>query len=156
MDEIKNELAGKLFEQLRKLYFSRTHVGFEEFLRGEMKILSYICVEGGEFLPGQLASSLEMTGGRIAGILRSLEKKGYITRRTDELDRRRVLVSITESGREYIVNRSRALESRLDMLVNAMGKENTERFIDSLDLFVRTSESFFENDVSACTETENE
>ena len=156
MDEIKNELAGKLFEQLRKLYFSRTHVGFEEFLRGEMKILSYICVEGGEFLPGQLASSLEMTGGRIAGILRSLEKKGYITRRTDELDRRRVLVSITESGREYIVNRSRALEARLDMLVNAMGKENTERFIDSLDLFVRTSESFFENDVSACTETENE
>lgn len=156
MDEIKNELAGKLFEQLRKLYFSRTHVGFEEFLRGEMKILSYICAEGGEFLPGQLASSLEMTGGRIAGILRSLEKKGYITRRTDELDRRRVLVSITESGREYIVNRSRALESRLDMLVNAMGKENTERFIDSLDLFVRTSESFFENDVSACTETENE
>lgn len=154
MDEIKNDLAVKLFEQMKELYFSRSHIGFEEFLRGEMKVLSYICIEGGEFLPGQLASSLEMTGGRIAGILRSLEKKGCITRRTDELDRRRVLVSITESGRKLIVSRSRELATRLDMLVNAMGRENTERFIDSLELFVRTSESFIENDGSLCHETE--
>ncbi|MGN0636825.1 MAG: MarR family winged helix-turn-helix transcriptional regulator [Huintestinicola sp.] len=150
MDENNSVLVAKLFEQLKELYFSRSPLGFEEFLRGEMKVLSYICLEGGELLPGQLASSLEMTGGRIAGILRSLEKKGYITRRTDELDRRRVLVSITESGSRYIVSRSEALETRLDMLVTAMGRDNTIKLIDSLSLFVRTSESVFENDGGTC------
>lgn len=146
MDDKNNGLAVKLFEQLKELYFSRSPVGLEEFLQGEMKVLSFINREDRELLPGQLSSSLEMTGGRIAGILRSLEKKGYITRRTDELDRRRVLVSITESGSRYIVSRSEALETKLDMLVTAMGRDNTIKLIDSLDLFVKVSERIFEND----------
>lgn len=146
MDDKNNGLAVKLFEQLKELYFSRSPVGLEEFLQGEMKVLSFINREDRELLPGQLSSSLEMTGGRIAGILRSIEKKGYITRRTDELDRRRVLVSITESGSRYIVSRSEALETKLDMLVTAMGRDNTIKLIDSLDLFVKVSERIFEND----------
>ncbi|WP_432651694.1 MarR family winged helix-turn-helix transcriptional regulator [Huintestinicola sp.] len=146
MDDKNNGLAVKLFEQLKELYFSRSPVGLEEFLQGEMKVLSFINREDRELLPGQLSSSLEMTGGRIAGILRSLEKKRYITRRTDELDRRRVLVSITESGSRYIVSRSEALETKLDMLVTAMGRDNTIKLIDSLDLFVKVSERIFEND----------
>ncbi len=146
MDDKNNGLAVKLFEQLKELYFSKSPVGFEEFLRGEMKVLSFISREDRELLPGQLSSALEMTGGRIAGILRSLEKKGYITRRTDELDRRRVLVSITENGSRYIVSRSEALETKLDMLVTSMGRDNTIKLIDSLELFVKASERIFEND----------
>ena len=146
MDNINGDLAVKLFEQLKELYFSKSPVGFEEFLRGEMKVLSFISREDRALLPGQLSSALEMTGGRIAGILRSLEKKGFITRKTDELDRRRVLVSITESGSRYIISRSEALETKLDMLVTAMGRDNTKKLIDSLELFINVSERIFEND----------
>lgn len=146
MDDINGDLAVKLFDQLKELYFSKSPIGFEEFLRGEMKVLSFISREDRALLPGQLSSALEMTGGRIAGILRSLEKKGFITRKTDELDRRRVLVSITESGSRYILSRSEALETKLDMLVTAMGRDNTKKLIDSLELFVNVSERIFEND----------
>lgn len=152
MENINNELAVKLFEQLKELYFSRSPVGLEEFLQGEMKVLSFICREDRELLPGQLSSALEMTGGRIAGILRSLEKKGFITRRTDELDRRRVLVSITERGKGYIESRSETLETRLCMLVDAMGQDNTASLINSLDLFVSTSKEIFEKDGDNCFE----
>ncbi|MBP0955998.1 MAG: transcriptional regulator [Oscillospiraceae bacterium] len=146
MDDINGDLAVKLFDQLKELYFSKSPIGFEEFLRGEMKVLSFISREDRALLPGQLSSALEMTGGRIAGILRSLEKKGFITRKTDVLDRRRVLVSITESGSRYILSRSEALETKLDMLVTAMGRDNTIKLIDSLELFVNVSERIFEND----------
>lgn len=146
MEDNNGVLSAKLFEQLKELYFSRSPFGLEEFLQGEMKVLSFISVENRELLPGQISSTLEMTGGRIAGILRSLEKKGFITRRTDELDRRRVLVSITESGSSYIKSRSETLETRLCMLVDAMGQENTASLIDSLSLFVKASKEIIDNE----------
>lgn len=135
----KNDLSLKLHEQLRELYFSSDPFGLTEFLQGEMKVLSFIAVSYRELLPGQLSSALEMTAGRIAGILRSLEKKGYITRRTDIADRRRVLVSITEQGREYIDSSSEKLEQRLNMLVAEMGSENTVRVIESLKIYSEAS-----------------
>lgn len=132
-------LSEKLFEQFRDLYFRTDPFGLTEFLQGEMKVLSYIAIAEHELLPGQLSAALEMTAGRIAGILRSLEKKGYITRRTDIADRRRVLVSITEQGREYIDSSSERLEQRLDMLVAEMGSENTVRVIESLKIYSEAS-----------------
>lgn len=139
MDKDKDSLSVKLFEQFRDLYFRTDPFGLTEFLQGEMKVLSYISIAEHELLPGQLSSALEMTAGRIAGILRSLEKKGYITRRTDIADRRRVLVSITEQGREYIDSSSEKLEQRLDMLVAEMGSENTVRVIESLKIYSEAS-----------------
>ena len=139
MDKDKDNLSVKLFEQFRDLYFRTDPFGLTEFLQGEMKVLSYISIAEHELLPGQLSSALEMTAGRIAGILRSLEKKGYITRRTDIADRRRVLVSITEQGREYINSSSEKLEQRLDMLVAEMGSENTVRVIESLKIYSEAS-----------------
>ena len=139
MDKDKDSLSVKLFEQFRDLYFRTDPFGLTEFLQGEMKLLSYISIAEHELLPGQLSSALEMTAGRIAGILRSLEKKGYITRRTDIADRRRVLVSITEQGREYINSSSEKLEQRLDMLVAEMGSENTVRVIESLKIYSEAS-----------------
>lgn len=139
MDKDKDSLSVKLFEQFRDLYFRTDPFGLTEFLQGEMKVLSYIAIAEHELLPGRLSSALEMTAGRIAGILRSLEKKGYITRRTDIADRRRVLVSITEQGREYINSSSEKLEQRLDMLVAEMGSENTVRVIESLKIYSEAS-----------------
>lgn len=133
-----------LSEQLKDIYFRRSALGLESFLQGEMKVLSYIHHENSELLPGQLSSALDMTAGRIAGILRSLEKKGFIIRRTDENDRRRVLVSITENGSRHISSDTDALKKRLDMLVNAMGCDNTMRLIDSLKLFVKASDEVSE------------
>ncbi|MBQ5331744.1 MAG: MarR family transcriptional regulator [Oscillospiraceae bacterium] len=144
MENNRDELVFQLSEQLKDIYFRKSALGLENFLQGEMKVLSYIHHEQSEMLPGQLSSSLNMTAGRIAGILRSLEKKGFIIRRTDENDRRRVLVSITESGSQHILSDSVALKKRLDMLVAAMGCDNTIKLIDSLKLFVKASDEITE------------
>lgn len=49
---------------------------------------------------------------RIAVVLNTLEKKGYITRAIDPSDRRRVLVSLTPAGAEYIQGVRRQLRQR--------------------------------------------
>ena len=69
-------------------------------------------------------------------ILRSLEKKGFVSRRTDENDRRRIMVSSTPAGSDYVKNGRELLRSRLSAIINAMGSESAENFIRSMEEFV--------------------
>lgn len=77
MDKADAGLSDELIEVLRQYYYMKTPLGLENFMQGEMKVLSYIhyTAGGGEIATGDIVSALDMTGGRVAGILRSLEKK---------------------------------------------------------------------------------
>ena len=80
MDKADAGLSDELIEVLRQYYYMKIPLGLENFMQGEMKVLSYIhyTAGGGEIATGDIVSALDMTGGRVAGILRSLEKKGFI------------------------------------------------------------------------------
>jgi DNA-binding MarR family transcriptional regulator len=138
MDKADAGLSDELIEVLRQYYYMKIPLGLENFMQGEMKVLSYIhyTAGGGEIATGDIVSALDMTGGRVAGILRSLEKKGFISRRTDENDRRRIMVSPTPAGSEYVENGRELLRSRLSAIINAMGSESAENFIRSMEEFV--------------------
>ena len=138
MDKVDAGLSDELIEVLRQYYYMKIPLGLENFMQGEMKVLSYIhyTAGGGEIATGDIVSALDMTGGRVAGILRSLEKKGFISRRTDENDRRRIMVSPTYVGSDYVENGRELLRSRLSAIINAMGSESAENFIRSMEEFV--------------------
>lgn len=138
MDKADAGLSDELIEVLRQYYYMKIPLGLENFMQGEMKVLSYIhyTAGGGEIATGDIVSALDMTGGRVAGILHSLEKKGFISRRTDENDRRRIMVSPTPAGSDYVENGRELLRSRLSAIINAMGSESAENFIRSMEEFV--------------------
>ncbi|QMU69489.1 MarR family winged helix-turn-helix transcriptional regulator [Streptacidiphilus sp. P02-A3a] len=54
--------------------------------------------------PGQVAQELRMTSSNVAAALRELEAAGYLRRRRDEADARRVLVFVTEPGRALLAD----------------------------------------------------
>lgn len=138
MDRMGADLSDELIKVLQQYYFMKTPLQLENFMQGEMKVMSYIryAAGSGGIPTGDIVSDLDMTGGRVAGILRSLEKKGFILRRTDESDRRRIMVSPTPAGSEYVENGRALLRSRLCSIINAMGKESAEGFIRSMEEFV--------------------
>lgn len=138
MDKADAGLSDELIEVLRQYYYMKIPLGLENFMQGEMKVLSYIhyTAGGGEIATGDIVSALDMTGGRVAGILRSLEKKGFVSRRTDENDRRRIMVSPTPAGSDYVENGRELLRIRLSAIINAMGSESAENFIRSMEEFV--------------------
>ena len=67
---------------------------------GEAPVLQYLSGIDGDVIPSEIAKKLKFSRARMSHILDSLESKGYVQRRTDPNDRRRVLVSITEEGGE--------------------------------------------------------
>ena len=139
MDD-REELVDRLIEVLKQTYFRNDSLRLESFLQGETKVLSYILNMNREMLPGEIAASLEMTPARIAGVLRSLEKKGYVVRRINENDRRKVIVSITDSGSEFVRNCTARLRGCLSELIEIMGKSASEQLISSLNDFSDASD----------------
>ncbi|MDR2929380.1 MAG: MarR family transcriptional regulator [Propionibacteriaceae bacterium] len=55
-----------------------------------------------ELTPGELATSMMVTPGAVAQRLTRMELAGFITRRHDNPDRRKVTVALTPKGREAI------------------------------------------------------
>jgi DNA-binding MarR family transcriptional regulator len=72
--------------------------------------------------PRQVAEELWMTSSNVAAALRELEGRGFIVRRRDPGDARRVLIEVTASGAELVAAArserdswfGRAIESTLD------------------------------------------
>ena len=72
---------------------------FSAIMCGEMAVMRLLhSGSRKKMTAGELSSKLSMTTSRMAAVLGSLEKKGLLERENDEVDRRRVLVSLTQAG----------------------------------------------------------
>lgn len=68
---------------------------------GQDRILIYLYKENDHILVGDLTNELQMSTGRIANILKELERKGYILRIQQREDKRKYEVCLTKSGKSY-------------------------------------------------------
>ena len=72
------------------------------FSQGEMRLLGCLNAGADGRTAGELSTLLDLSTARIAAMLNNLERKGAITRARDTADRRRVVVRLTEQGRNEV------------------------------------------------------
>ena len=65
---------------------------------GEMAILGMLSATDEPQAPGDLAERLQLSSSRVANALKTLERKGFVTREINPADRRGIIVSITPEG----------------------------------------------------------
>jgi MarR family transcriptional regulator, organic hydroperoxide resistance regulator len=70
--------------------------------------------------PGQLAVILHLHPSTLTGILKRLERRGFLSRRVDPRDRRRVFVGLTRAGRAVDLDRGRTVETALERLLSRL------------------------------------
>lgn len=111
---------GPLLHQLKLAHFNACLAGLAaEGLRnvGSPWLLFHLsrCPDGPDTAPTQreLAAQLHTSPATIAASLKSLERAGYVLRRTDRRDARRNRIFITEQGRD-VVRTSLAVFQRVD------------------------------------------
>ncbi len=95
---------------------------------GEFFALSLL-LAGAPSCPSELSRSMGVTSARIAALLKHLEQKGLVLRRTDELDERRVNVSLTEAGRELISRRRCEAIGRVAAALRSLGEEDACEYV---------------------------
>ena len=108
--EKRSETIMDFFEQVAReqvhamiLNHARREDLSQVFSQGEMRLLGCLNAGADGRTAGELSTLLDLSTARIAAMLNNLERKGAITRARDTADRRRVVVRLTEQGRNEAV-----------------------------------------------------
>ncbi len=125
----RDDLAGK-FERCGRLL---SHSLGKR--RGQGRILRTLC-QRGEMSQRELQELLGIQAGSMSEIAAKLEDKGLITRVRSEEDRRKVSLSITEQGRDWVAQRDEAhiLRHRAELFSSLTTEEQAvlETLLDKL------------------------
>lgn len=100
-----------------------------QLTRGEMGILMFLHHHQNGISSGELSQALDLSTGRIATALKGLEKKGFIQRRTDSDDKRRVSVCIEEEGTQFILAQEEKVMKKVEDVLRHLGEEDAPEFV---------------------------
>ncbi len=100
-----------------------------DFMHGENFVLYYIYEHEGNVIPGDISKAMEITSARIAAILNSLDGKGLTSRRIDPEDRRRILIDLTDAGREHVEKQNHIRMSFVVNMLQYLGEDDAKEYI---------------------------
>ncbi|MCL1835290.1 MAG: winged helix DNA-binding protein [Oscillospiraceae bacterium] len=124
------ELADEFLVHMQMFRKFEPQQKINESMRGEVFALHHIAANGGDnIIPSELSDAVGISGARIAATLNSLEKKGYITRQIDPEDRRRILVTLTDTGREQEETYRRALVDSVERMLRLLGERDAKEYV---------------------------
>ncbi len=83
-------------------------------LTGPQLILLRELAASGEISVGDLARNISLSNATVTDILDRMEKRGLVERTRSSADRRRVMVKVTDVGKELLFNTPSLLQERLD------------------------------------------
>ena len=129
MDIDSELLAERLVDQTELLFRNGPQKQIGKHAQGECFVLRCLARSPKPLLPRDLSAMTQSSTARIAVVLNTLEKKGYITRAIDPADRRRVLVSLTSVGAEYVRSIRQQLRQRMQRLLAELGEADAEEYL---------------------------
>lgn len=127
---VYKELAYEIMQTLRQ----RRHPidDIRELEKGESGILQALLINeknGGESLsPGELSAIQELSTGRVAIALNSLENKNHIERQMDKEDRRRIIVTLTKAGRQCAEQLLEQTIANFEEVLRKIGEQDANDF----------------------------
>jgi len=129
----QSESLEDLTQQLliNQLRYSKQLSQLTEFLNasGEYSILYMMYHEPDSHSAGELAERLDLSPGRVANVLKALEKKDLIERKKDPSDGRRTMVTLTQKGKEYICQTYTQAIDVYHSLIEEIGEHDTREFL---------------------------
>lgn len=121
--------AETLFEYMQRTLKLDMFKNLNDISQGEMAVLGYLSFQHDGATAGELSAAFEVGTSRTAAILNTLEKKEFARRAHDKLDKRRVLVFISNKGKaEVCRKRAAAIDCMMDFL-EKLGDEDAAEAI---------------------------
>lgn len=126
----KTELRNELMAELWRMIKLNLIVNLREFIEGETAALWYIHSCGKNAItPSQISDNLNISRARAANILRALRRKGFVEMEIDSVDRRKMLVSLTEKGDAFLDEKYDFLVRYFDLYVDELGEKDITELI---------------------------
>ena len=126
-------LATQLIRKMVRIMHSKPHRQMSEFSGGGMCILNHLMALERPALPGELSAHMGISSARIAAILNNLERKGLVSREIDASDRRKILVTITESGRAQVMGKRSRMHANMERILQELGEHDAKECLRIVD-----------------------
>ncbi len=123
------ELTKEFINNMNLIQRARPHKSLNDSMQGENFVLQYLSHQSGSALPSEISNTMGISTARIAATLNSLEKKGYVTRRIDSNDRRRILVDLTEEGKKMALEHRQHMIDEMAKLLSLLGEEDAKEYV---------------------------
>ncbi|MBU5625902.1 MarR family transcriptional regulator [Oscillibacter sp. MSJ-2] len=124
-------LREALIRSLGDIYRLEAFSALGDLLQGESMVLHFLlAARGAPMFPSALSQELRLSRSRITAAVNSLRRKGLVATEPCREDRRMVLVSLTEKGRELIVEKEGRMASYFDRMIKGLGPADTQRLIE--------------------------
>jgi len=114
--------------------------------KGELFILRFLCDKDAAVLPSEISDAMHSSNARISAALGSLEKKGQIHREIDTANRRNILVTITEKGRERIRLNMKQMHKQMVDIFTEMGECDAVEFVRLIKRFSEIAFQVFDSE----------
>ncbi|MGM0771800.1 MAG: MarR family winged helix-turn-helix transcriptional regulator [Halobacteriota archaeon] len=98
-------------------------------------------------MPSTLARFLDLKKSSVTSIIDNLEKEGFVCRKNDPFDRRKVLVHVTEKGIEQVGKVFNKMLSVARMCMDDLESENLDRAIEAQMTLIRIHRHMYERSV---------
>ena len=123
------KLAEEYMEQMQMFRKFKPQQKINESMHGEAFALHFIASNSDPLIPSEISDAMGISGARIAATLNSLENKGCITRSIDPSDRRRILVTLTEIGRDQEDEYRRMMLCTIEKMLRLLGESDAKEYI---------------------------
>ena len=123
------ELAETLIKKMHAFHKARSQKSIFGALQGEAFVLKYISLRDEGVLPGEISNEMDVSSARVAAALNKLEDKGFITRKIDKNDRRKILVEITQEGRRLAEKHQKVIVEEVADMLRYLGEDDAREYI---------------------------
>lgn len=133
LDESLPKYVNDSVATLEKILTSDNFSVFERITRvskGEIFVLKILLFNNGTSTPTEISEAMKSTKGRISAILNSLEKKGFIGREIDKDNRRNIIVTLSDSGRDYVMKELLECYRIVAHVFEELGEKDSKKFVE--------------------------
>ncbi len=135
----REESAHILHSIIRTLGGSSFAATVGDFYRGEIAVLNAIYQfesENKEVFPSMISSFLHISRPTVTSTLRALEKKKLIKRTHYEVDRRKVSITLTTSGKHLVHQKSKEVDDWCNTMATHFGENQFISLLHQMKLVV--------------------
>ncbi len=141
-DQQIQQIISKIKQVHQTYKFSSSNAKTEFLGRGRFICLSYLSKYRQGVYVNEFVDKLHFGSGRIANILKELEKRDYIVRSYDKFDKRKRLVKITSKGLEKLEEHQKTTNDFISKLIDEIGFVKLNEYVDIYSKIAKISSEF--------------
>ena len=114
----------------------------------QLALLDAVATDG-PLLVGQIAAHAGVSGPSATRMLKQLERRGVVTRQRSSDDERKVLVTLTERGRDLVARQRTALRDKQHHDYAALSPRQRETIVDAMRQLASMIDKWSQDDSGA-------